>query len=167
MYRLTGRGPAFFGKRSFRSPTDLLTPIQATGNSDGTFSIANVPGGYYWLQIGTNAYWTSSSTFDYGSDIVGQPIGTVATSETTTFAFNIAGLDAVEAGDQFAFLTDWASNFTGLNIGFAIPSPNGSTAMSTNYGIKSNIDYSTADIGVLDAVGAGGGWFGDGSGARP
>jgi hypothetical protein len=131
-------------------PDGTFIAIAGSGNADGTFSIPNVPGGYYWLRFANNSYWTSSSTFDYGFDIVGGVVGTIPASETTTFDFNIAGLDPVQAGDQFAFLTDWPDNFSGINIGFGIPSPIGSTTMTTTYKTPgSNFDYSTADMGFL------------------
>jgi hypothetical protein len=131
-------------------PDGTFTPISGTGNADGTFSIPNVPGGYYWMQIGPYSYWTSSSTFDYGRDTVGRAIGTIQTPVTTTFDFNIAGLDAIVPGDQFAFLTDWPDDFSINNIGFAIPSPTGATTMTTSYRTpQSNLDYSTADMGFL------------------
>ena len=124
--------------------------VQASGNSDGTFSIPAVPAGYYWLQIGRNEFWTSSGSFDYSSDILGRVIGTTPTSQSTTFAFNISGLDPVVSADQFAFLMDWGTNFDTLNIGFPIPSPPGSTTMTTSYtSPKSNIDYSTTSMGFL------------------
>ena len=124
--------------------------VQGSGNSDGTFSIPAVPRGYYWLQIGRNGFWTSSSTFDHGSDIVGRQIATIPNPETTTFAFNITGLDPVVSADQFAFLTDWGVSFAFLNIGFPIPSLLGSTTMTTSYTApKSNIDYSSASMGFL------------------
>ena len=131
-------------------PDGTFTPISGTGNADGTFSIPNVPGGYYWMQIGPYSYWTSSSTFDDGRDTVGRAIGTIQTPVITTFDFNIAGLGAVVPGDQFAFLTDWPDNFPVINIGFAIPSPTGATTMTTSYRTpQSNLDYSTADMGFL------------------
>jgi hypothetical protein len=133
-------------------PDGTFTPISGTGNADGTFSIPNVPAGYYWLQVIPlhNSYWTSSSTFDYGRDIVGRAIGTIPTPVITTFDFNIAGLDAVVLGDQFAFLTDWPDDFSINNIGFGIPSPTGATTMTTSYKTpQSNLDYSTADMGFL------------------
>jgi hypothetical protein len=124
--------------------------LKGSGNSDGTFTIENVPGGYYWLGLGSLVranYWTSSSTFDFGADIAGRPIATTAAPETTTFAFNIDGLDPVQAQDQFAFLTDLAPSF--LDIGFVVPSPAGSTTMTTSFQIKSNLDYSAASTGFL------------------
>jgi carbon monoxide dehydrogenase subunit G len=55
--------------------------INGTGTANGTFTITNVPAGYYWLQlnfqglayVGSNQYfWTSSSTFDCGADGFGR-----------------------------------------------------------------------------------------------
>src|SRR5215471_15624433 len=50
-----------------------LQRLQGTANADGSVSIPNVPGGYYWLEIGPNAnYWTSTSDFDDGRDAIGR-----------------------------------------------------------------------------------------------
>lgn len=129
-------------------PDGTFVTVVGTGNSDGTFTIPAIPGGYYWLQIG-RAFWTSSSNFDYGFDENGRSIGTTAAGETTTFDFNISGLDPVVSGDQFAFLTDWATFSSVMNIGFGIPSSAGSTTMTASYVHHSNLDYSTADMGFL------------------
>lgn len=127
--------------------------IPGIGNADGTFAISNVPGGDYWLQMGPSAlfsYWTSSSTFDYGRDVSGSPVATTPNFQTTTFAFNVDGLDPVETGDQFALLTDLPDNFAIANVGFAIPSPVGSTTMTTSYTTQNNNwDYSSANLGFL------------------
>ena len=124
--------------------------VQGSGKSDGTFSIPVIPGGHYWLQIGTNGFWTSSSTFEFGTDILGRAIGTTPNFLSTAFAFNVSGLDPVVSGDQFAFLTDWGTIFAILNIGFPIPSPLGSTTMTTTYTTpNSTFDYSSASMGFL------------------
>lgn len=127
--------------------------ILGVGNADGTFTIANVPGGYYWLQMGPAAsfsYWTSSSTFDYGRDVSGSIVGTTPDFQTTTFAFNVDGLNPVQTGDQFALLTDLPDNFSVANVGFAIPSPVGATTMTTSYTTQNNNwDYSSASVGFL------------------
>ena len=113
-------------------PDGTFVAIVGSGNSDGTFTIPNVPGGYYWLQAapGPSLFWTSSSSIDLGRDTVGVPVGLIPNNEKTTFDFNINGLDPVETGDQFAFLTDWEVISSFLNIGFPIPSPVGSTSMT-------------------------------------
>ena len=61
--------------------------LPGVGASDGTATIANVPAGGFWLQIRPDEfYWTSSSTFDYGSDFLGQP---PATPISTTLVWDI------------------------------------------------------------------------------
>jgi hypothetical protein len=61
-----------------------LQILKGSGNSDGTFAISNVPGGYYWLQIGGAGFWTSASTFDFGTDVAGQRLHTTSGIETDT-----------------------------------------------------------------------------------
>jgi hypothetical protein len=123
-----------------------VVTLNATVQADGSFSIPNVPGGYYWFQFSNNAFWTSSSTIDFGADISGRRLATTPTSQTTTFQFTVDGLNPVQRGDQFAFFTDLANPF---NIGFSITSPSGSTAMNATFFNTSNLDYSTAKTGFL------------------
>ena len=66
-----------------------LLVLKGSGNADGTFSIPNVPGGFYWLRMAPLAtYWTSSSTFDFGRDLIGSPLR--ATSGVQNTIFNIS-----------------------------------------------------------------------------
>ena len=123
-----------------------MTTLKAVVHDDGTFTISNVPGGYYWFQFANNSYWTSSSTIDFGADISGRRLVTMPVSQTTTFNFDVGGLNPVEPGDQFAFFTDVANPF---NIGFAIPSPPGSTTMNAFYSSNTNLDYSIAKMGFM------------------
>jgi hypothetical protein len=55
-------------------PDGSFQSLAGTAGANGTFEIPNVPAGYYWLKLGPrDTYWTSSSTFDLGSDILPQP----------------------------------------------------------------------------------------------
>ncbi|MGA3193602.1 MAG: fibronectin type III domain-containing protein [Terriglobales bacterium] len=73
-----------------------ITVQKGSATSPGVFSIPNVPAGYYWLQIGTaEAFWTNVSTFDAGSNIAGGPLPTTSTSQSTSFLFNLSGLESV------------------------------------------------------------------------
>src|ERR1700675_5072548 len=74
--------------------------FSATVNADGTLSILNVPGGYYWLKISPVAtYWTSTSNFDDGMDAFGGPLPATTTSNEDTFVFNVSGLDPWQTND--------------------------------------------------------------------
>lgn len=68
-------------------PDGSVQLLSGVGNSDGTFTIPNVPGGYYWLQAGW-LYWTDSSTFDAGVDYSGRPWSPAI---DTTASFNLTG----------------------------------------------------------------------------
>ena len=63
----------------------------------GTFSIPNVPAGYYWLQVGAQLCWTNSSDVDLGRDT---SVGTAGPggSEQITANVNLDGLDPWKAG---------------------------------------------------------------------
>jgi hypothetical protein len=128
-------------------PDGSVVTLKASVNADdGTFSIPNVPGGYYWFQFATNSFWTSSSSIDFGADISGRRLATMPTSQTTTFNFSVGGLTPVQSPDQFAFFTDVANPF---NIGFSIPSPSGSTTMDAFYSANTNLDYTRAKTGFM------------------
>jgi hypothetical protein len=78
-----------------------LSRLQGSANPDGTFSIPNVPGGSYWLQLSPQSnYWTSTSNFDAGEDIVGSPLS-VTNQNTTTINIALFGLDPVQPQDVF------------------------------------------------------------------
>ena len=75
--------------------------LAGTGTSSGTFSILNVPSGFYLLQIGAVYVWTSNSVVDadsiadYRSDIV------AADPNTTTVTFDLTNLHSWQATDLF------------------------------------------------------------------
>ena len=74
--------------------------INGVGKSDGTATIANVPAGYYWLQIRPDElYWTDTCDFDYGSDYVGRvpsaPISTTLTWDLSNLTPWDSSLDSV------------------------------------------------------------------------
>src|SRR5258708_6199905 len=117
---------------SFQSPP-------GTAGANGAFEIPNVPAGYYWLKIGPrDTYWTSSSTFDMGSDIfVPVTNGTAPTTSSTYINFSFTSLDAVPASGllqvdtpESAGLRFWASTNAG------------STTAGGVLGIGSNLDFS-------------------------
>jgi hypothetical protein len=86
-------------------PDGSLQVWPAVGTTQGTFTIPDVPAGYYWLKLGTSMYWTNSSTFDYGSDYVGSEPS--STSGEGSFTFDLTGLDPWAGGD---FLTFYSPN---------------------------------------------------------
>jgi hypothetical protein len=117
--------------------------LTGTGSSDGTFTIPNVPGGYYWLRTSVGEYWTSQSNFDIGSDLIG-PVPTLTNVANTTFDFNLSGLDPIQAQDYFAFVPDII-----FNTEFPIRGLLGSTTMTTTSSINTNVDYSKAQTAFL------------------
>ena len=74
-----------------------LTRLQGAANPDGRLSIPHVPAGYYCLQLAaTSNFWTSTSNFDAGQDIVGNPHVTT-TQNTTTFNVSLSNANLARA----------------------------------------------------------------------
>jgi hypothetical protein len=116
-----------------------VTRLQGSANADGTFSIPDVPAGYYWLQLSTTGnYWTSSSSFDAGEDFVGTPVKTTPQSSTTTINFSLSGLDPIQSQDQFVIQPDTRDNVFPFVIG-GVP---GATTLNLGEQITSDIDFS-------------------------
>ena len=74
------------------------TNVVGVGNADGTFSIAAIPAGNYWLVLNSGAYWTQASNLDLGQNFLGRPDG-VLPSSSTTLTMNLTNLDAWDADD--------------------------------------------------------------------
>jgi hypothetical protein len=121
--------------------------VDGTGKSDGTFSIPNIPGGYYWLHpVPRDSYWTSSSTFDFGADLNFQQLKSTPTVTTTTLSINFSGLDPLQTHDELLFLSFPSLPFFGI---FDASSPVGATSLSEGARISSNIDFSQVDTGFM------------------
>jgi hypothetical protein len=126
-------------------PDNSLLVLTGSGNADGTFTIPNVPGGRYWLRVAPIAnYWTSSSTFDFGHDILGRPLKATSSMQTT-INLSATGLDPLQTQDWFAFLTD----LNLLNLAFRRDLPAGSTSFTGSAQMTANFDFSQASAGFL------------------
>jgi hypothetical protein len=129
-------------------PDGSFKALQGSGKADGTFSIPEVPGGYYWLRVGARAYWTSSSTFDLGWD-VNAPSTTslLSSSPTTIMHFDVSGLDPLQNGDEIQFML-WDS-FVPFTIPFLASSPAGATNFNLTETVTSNFDFSQPNPAFL------------------
>ena len=116
-----------------------LQRLQGAANADGSFSIPNVPAGNYWLEINPNAnFWTSTSDFDDGNDVIGSPLATISAQNTTTFTSSISGINpSTAAGDFFLTRTDLANSFSPA---FG-PIPANSTTFTSNLPVTANTDW--------------------------
>ena len=127
-------------------PDGSFLTVDGTGESDGTFSIPNIPGGYYWLRPALRGlYWTSSSTFDFGADLNFQPPKSSTTVSTTTLQLNFSGLDPLQAQDEVALeLVSPLPSFV-----FPASSPVGATGVTEGALITSNVDFSQINTGFM------------------
>ena len=77
-----------------------FTTLQGTGSADGTFSVAGVPGGSYWLQFDAQTFiCTSSSSVDIGYDGNGRA-DTAWPSAPTFLDLDLTGLNPWQSGDR-------------------------------------------------------------------
>jgi hypothetical protein len=120
-------------------PDGSFKSLSGTGGTDGTFEVPNVPAGYYWLRLAPrDTYWTSSSTFDVGSDIfVPVTNGAAPTTSTTYINFSFTSLDAVPASGLLQ--VDTPESVAPL---FRSSTNAGSTTAGGAVVIGSNLDFS-------------------------
>jgi hypothetical protein len=117
-----------------------ITVEKGSATSSGVFSIPNVPGGYYWLQIPGGVYWTSTSTFDAGRNYAGQTPPQTATpiSRATEFNLNLSGLKPVP---QTSFV-ELSFPIEQSPLGAASVSANSTTLTGIGFGYGGNTDWS-------------------------
>ena len=145
LWNETGSTSAPFDWSSTSSSVAALVPqpdgsfqsLSGTAGANGTFQIPNVPAGYYWLRLGPNdTYWTSSSNFDVGNDIfVPSSIPGVAPVSTTSFNYSFTSLDPVSGLLQIDPLE------AGM-LPYAAATNAGSTTFNGAISISGNLDYS-------------------------
>ena len=117
--------------------------IPGTGTSTGTFSIPNVPTGFYLLQLGSGKYlWTSNSTINadsyqnYRSTAAGASPG-------TTFTTDVANLNPWRDTDYFEVM---APNSCGGDFLTGTAGLAGETTFKGTFGYSNNlIDYTKGD----------------------
>lgn len=127
-------------------PDGSFQTLSGSVGPNGEFDIPNVPAGYYWLRIGPRAtYWTSSSTFDMGSDIFAPVTNPVAPTTSTTFInFNVTSLDPTPASGLFRFDTPDAPL-----PDYSASTDAGSSTFLGDLGISGNIDLSVVKNAFL------------------
>ena len=122
-----------------------LTIIAATSIGGGVYNIPSVPGGYYWLVSALsdtsilNAYWTSSSTIDLGTDIPGLPNDGPG-QQNTAFNYSIAGL----APTSPASIVNAATDLLGAPSFELDPAADATSVSATEVDNNYN-DWSTAE----------------------
>lgn len=113
--------------------------LSGTVGANGGFEIPNVPAGYYWLKLGPrDTYWTSSGTFDVGSDIFVPVANVIAPTTSTTYInFSFTSLDATPASGLLQFDTPESGA-----LRYSASTNAGSTTFFGGLGIGSNLDFS-------------------------
>jgi hypothetical protein len=118
--------------------------LSGTAGANGTFTIPNVPAGYFWLRLGPrDTYWTSSSTFDVGSDIF-VPAGNLVapTVSTTNINFSFTALESTAARSLLQF-----STLEGPFPPYLVAVDPGSTTSAGGLAVNGNLDFSSVKHG--------------------
>ncbi len=87
------------------------TVITGTGTSSGTFTIANVPTGFYLLQFGSSYLWTNNSVVD--ADFISDFRSNVVQADylTTFFTFDLTNLNSWQSTDLFEMVCTHNNSF--------------------------------------------------------
>jgi hypothetical protein len=132
------------------NPDGSLTVLPGELTSPGVISVAGVPAGSYWLNVGPanvlppfqSAYWTSSSTFDAGRDVPGSPLA-FTSSNQTSFAFNLSGLDSLAEASSVVFNPEMQISTVPFEV-----LPN-STTFTQTLGFSGDFDWTKAATAFL------------------
>jgi hypothetical protein len=129
-----------------------FTTIAGVGHDDGTFSIKDVPEGFYWLRFGTTYVWTNSNFIDWSFDTFGRNDVNYPGTSPTNEIFNLTNLAAWQDTDGLFLSTPNHGIQSELNAtlvpGITNAPTTGATAL-TNY----TMDLTVAGFfGLLDAT---------------
>lgn len=131
-----------------------LTVLKGATAAPGVVCIAGVPAGNYWLTSGNintpfplssggSAHWTGASTIDLGSDVAWGPSAATTSENQTTVAFNLSGLDSVNAETAVTFSTGNQGFSAGLS-----DFPN-STSLAQTLTFSTDVDFSEVTSAFL------------------
>ncbi len=76
------------------------TTITAVGKTDGTFTIAGVPAGYFWLQAGSYYFWMNGNDIDLSQILFGRINGPIA-NPAATINFDVTLTTVPTADERF------------------------------------------------------------------
>ncbi|HET6330393.1 MAG TPA: hypothetical protein VFF76_06345 [Holophagaceae bacterium] len=145
-------------------PNDMTTiPVQAlvpnvsggfdtyagVGHSDGTFSIQNVPVGYYWLKIGRNHLWTNVDNVEWVFDLYGRADVVYPGTSPTNLSLSASNLNAWQGTDEL-FWTVPNAGFTISTkgaVGITNAPALGATALSSF-----TMEFVSLGLPLLDAT---------------
>lgn len=110
--------------------------ISGTGTDAGTFSIPNVPYGYYLLQLGGRYLWTKNTVINADFDFAFRS-SAVTADPATTLTFNLSNLSPWQTNDVLE-LVDPSENAFQL-----FPGTEGETTFTGTFPYSTNLNDST------------------------
>jgi hypothetical protein len=127
-----------------------FTTFPGTGNSDGTFSIPDVPRGTYTLKVGTDFTVSTSDNVDLGSVELGRPNATrtaVIDATTTGFSLNVDSMSGWADGNLLsAYAPDVNAWWFVFHDGLAGPPTLGQTSLAAD------VTYEMAGGAAFDLI---------------
>ena len=125
---------------------DTLTGV---GHSDGTFSITNVPVGYYWLKFGRSYLWTNSDNVEWVFDTYGRADVAYPATQPTNLAMSATGLNAWQGTDElFWSVPNQGFTYSTTGILGITNAPNPGDTALTNY----TMEFVQNGFPLLDAT---------------
>jgi hypothetical protein len=94
--------------------------LPSVGHSDGTFSIMNVPVGFYFLKFGRSYLWTNSDSVEWIFDGYGRADSVYPATQPTNLALTASGLNTWQSTDELFWtvpnqgLTSSTTNLPGV-----------------------------------------------------
>jgi hypothetical protein len=110
--------------------------VPGTGTVAGTFSIPNVPYGYYLLQLGGRYLWTKNTVVNADFDLAYRS-SVVTADPATTLTFNLGNLSLWQTNDVLELVDPSANAFQ------LFPGTEGETTFTGTFPYSTNLNDST------------------------
>lgn len=139
------------------TPIQVLVPnsgggfdtLTGQGNSDGTFSISNVPVGYYWLKFGRSYLWTNVDHVQWVLDSYGRPDVVYPGTSPTNLQMTVTDLNAWQGTDElFWAVPNQGYSYSTFGLSGITNAPNPGDTALTNY----TMDFVQVGLPLLDAT---------------
>ncbi len=127
---------------------DTLT---GEGHSDGTFSIQNVPEGYYWLRFGSINLWTNTNFVDWSNDVFGRADLMGASIDPTNLSLTLTNLNAWQGTDELEMVVPNQGTALALPLSSSSITNAPTVGATSLVGFTMNFTPGDLGLGLLDS----------------